>query len=69
MARMIRHEHAGPIRLEPQDKPYFICACGLSQNLPHCDASHKNCKAEQEGTLYVYDKTRSSITSESPDDE
>ncbi|MFG0258247.1 MAG: CDGSH iron-sulfur domain-containing protein [Phycisphaerales bacterium JB043] len=69
MARMIRHEHTGPIRLDPQDKPYFVCACGLTQNFPHCDGSHKNCTNEQPDTLYTYDKTRTSIQSEQPDTE
>ena len=67
MARMIRHDHTGPIKLEPHDKPYFICACGLTQNFPHCDGSHKQCKPEQPGTLYVYDKSRTKITNKSPD--
>lgn len=67
MARLVRHEQTGPIKLDPQDKPAWICACGLSQNLPHCDGSHKGCKNEAEGTLYVYDTARQSVVEERAD--
>ena len=42
MARMIRHEACDPIKIEPQDKPVFICARGLSKNMPFCDGAHNN---------------------------
>ncbi len=58
MARLIRHEARGPYRIDPQDfpkdKPIYICACGLSRNLPFCDGAHKQCGAEEEGKLYRY---------------
>ena len=41
MARLIRHDADQPYRIDPQDKPVFVCACGLSQDLPFCDGSHK----------------------------
>lgn len=61
MARLIRHEQDQPYRVDPQDKPVFICACGLSQDLPFCDGSHKTCRKEKEGELYVYDRDRQAV--------
>ena len=55
MPRLVRHDATGPIRIDPQDKPIFICACGLTQNKPFCDGSHKACKAEAPDKVYVYD--------------
>lgn len=56
MARLVRLERDGPMRLEPQDKPVWICGCGLTRNFPFCDGTHKAaCREEQPGTLYVYD--------------
>jgi CDGSH-type Zn-finger protein len=67
MARLIRHDADGPYRIDPQDKPVFVCACGLSKDLPHCDGSHKACRNEQAGTLYVYDATRETIVEQRPE--
>ena len=65
MGRLVYHSATEPIRLDPQDKPVFICACGLSQNMPHCDGSHSYCrKKEQPGKLYTYNKDRTEITGE-----
>lgn len=61
MARLIPHDATGPIRNDPQDKPVFVCACGLSQNLPLCDGSHKGCKGEEPGKVYVYDAERKTV--------
>ncbi|MCE9618721.1 MAG: CDGSH iron-sulfur domain-containing protein [Planctomycetes bacterium] len=55
MARKVRMTATGPIKIEPQDKPIFICACGLTKNPPFCDASHKKCRDEPEGKCFVYD--------------
>jgi len=67
MARLVRHDLTGPIRIDPQDKPVFICGCGLTQNFPFCDGTHKQCRDEVEGTLYVYDAERKAIVQERPD--
>ncbi len=73
MARLVRHTATGPYRIEPQefpkDKPMFICGCGLSQNLPYCEGSHKACRTtETEGMLHVYDADRKAIVEKRPDD-
>lgn len=68
MPRLVRHDLDGPVRIDPQDKPVFICGCGLTKNFPFCDGSHKNCKSEQPGTLYVYDADKQSVVETRPDD-
>jgi len=55
MPRLVRHEATGPIRIDPQDKPVFVCGCGLTRTAPFCDGSHKACKDEDAGTLYQYE--------------
>lgn len=55
MARLVPSDRDGPIRIDPQDKPVFICGCGLTKNFPFCDASHKACKSEDPNRIYVYD--------------
>jgi CDGSH-type Zn-finger protein len=68
MARLIRHERTGPIKIEPQDKPIWVCGCGLSRTFPICDGTHKGrCKDEQPGTLYVYAPDNETILETRPD--
>ncbi len=58
MARIVRHLATGPVKIEPQEKPVFICACGLTRTFPFCDGTHKGARAEEAGTLYVYGDDR-----------
>ncbi len=67
MARMIRLVATGPYRIDPEDKPLFICGCGLSQNLPHCDGSHSKCRNERAGELQVYNTDRTEVAETQPD--
>jgi CDGSH-type Zn-finger protein len=63
MPRLIRLTHTSPIKLEPSDKPTWVCACGLSRNFPLCDGTHKTCRAAETdpNALYVYDADRKAI--------
>lgn len=67
MARIIRHVATAPVKVEPTDKPLFICACGLTRNFPHCDGSHKPARSEEAGKLYTYGEDRQPASSR-PDD-
>lgn len=56
MARQVRLEAAGPLKIEPgHEKPVWVCACGLSRTFPLCDGTHKTtAKLEQPGKTYHY---------------
>ncbi len=61
MPRLVPSDRDGPIRINPQDKPVFICGCGLTRTFPFCDGSHKACKGEDLNKLYVYDSDGGAI--------
>ena len=61
MARLIRCDATGPSEVKPKTGSQWTCACGLSQNWPFCDGSHKKTKAERPGKLHIYDKTRQKV--------
>ncbi len=64
MPRLVRFEATGPIRIDPQDKPVFICGCGLTRNFPFCDGTHKACKDEDPAKIYRYDPERAEVIEE-----
>jgi len=77
VARLIRIEHTGPIKIDPSQfprdeagnlKPLSICVCGLSDRLPFCDGTHKNtCKLEEPGYLYTYDPKTKAVVDKKPE--
>lgn len=70
MARLVKLTKTGPIKIEPTDKPVWVCACGLSQNFPFCDGAHKGCVASEPeaGAVYVYDDERKRVVEVRRDD-
>jgi CDGSH-type Zn-finger protein len=68
MPRIVRFEATGPIRIDPQDKPVFVCACGLSANFPFCDGKHKICKDEDPAKVYRYNPETGEAVEDAPGD-
>jgi len=64
MPRLVRFEATGPIRIDPQDKPVFICGCGLTKNFPFCDGTHKVCKNEDPAKIYRYGPDQTEVIEE-----
>ena len=55
MARLVKKEYKGPFEIKVGTQSIWICICGLSNNQPFCDDSHKK-TADEDNKTYAYDK-------------
>jgi CDGSH-type Zn-finger protein len=55
MARLVKMDGLKPAPVEVAGETKWVCMCGLSNNKPLCDGSHKKCSGEEEGKVYQYD--------------
>jgi CDGSH-type Zn-finger protein len=55
MARLVRKEDKIPFEIKTREESIWVCMCGLSNNQPYCDGSHK-IVAEEDNRTYTYDK-------------
>jgi CDGSH-type Zn-finger protein len=56
MARLVKKEYKAPLRIKDGTKSIWICMCGLSDNQPFCDKSHKKTTDEEDHKTYAYEK-------------
>ncbi|MXR52704.1 CDGSH iron-sulfur domain-containing protein [Halovenus sp. WSH3] len=59
MAREVTHEATGPKPIDEDDfgddGKAYICQCGLSDDRPFCDGSHRAVADEEDGVVYKYE--------------
>jgi CDGSH-type Zn-finger protein len=55
MTRLVKRESKVPFEIKIGTHSIPICMCGLSNNQPFCDDSHKKTIGE-DNKIYVYDK-------------
>ncbi|RBI62062.1 CDGSH iron-sulfur domain-containing protein [halophilic archaeon] len=60
MAREVTHTATGPLKLDeddldPEKGDVAVCLCGLSDDYPFCDGSHRVTADEAEGVVYRYE--------------
>lgn len=56
MPRLVKRYRQEPFEITVGGETQYICACGLSGNLPYCDGTHANTADEDSGKLYWYDE-------------
>lgn len=59
MSRLVELDGTGPRKLDasdldPENGDVAICQCGLSDDYPFCDGSHRATEDEAEGACYRY---------------
>ena len=55
MARLVKKENKGPLEIKVGTKSIRICMCGLSNNQPYCDESHKKTVYKEDNKIYAYE--------------
>lgn len=60
MPRRVTHEATGPLKLDRSDlderkDDVAICLCGLSEEFPFCDGTHRITRDEPNDTVFEYD--------------
>jgi len=60
MAREITHDARGPVYLDEDDVDegkgdIAVCTCGLSNDFPFCDGSHRVTEDGRDGVVYKYE--------------
>lgn len=72
--REVTHSATGPLRLTPEDVDpekgdVAVCLCGLSDDYPFCDGSHRKTEDERSDVRYKYvDGERRRVRLTFPDD-
>ena len=63
MVRLVRKEAIGRMEIKVGSESRWICMCGLGNNQPFCDGSHKKTAGEEPTKVYMYKKdgTRSDV--------
>lgn len=60
MSRRVTHEATGPLKLDrsdldEQNGDVAICLCGLSEEFPFCDGTHRTTRDEPDDAVFEYD--------------